>query len=205
MTAAPCLACGEAGAQDRIQPLVVTQGDPTRTIPDRRMVCDHGGTISYVGAQISKHALTVAAAVRETDGLLSPDELRRIRARYRLRQVDLEQMLAIGPKIWTSWTSWERGKVAQSKAADTLIPLLGEDPDVARRPIEQAGIDTPEGAAALAGLEAEAKRMGRARLRVEFRQLQGGDMERLADRLVDRAFELGRQMRQRAAERAEAA
>lgn len=188
MTAERCLACGATAVTERVEPLTVAEGEQTRTLQDRRMVCGACGTVSYAGAQISEHARAVAAAVREMAGLLPPEALRDLRERYRLRQTELERMLSVGPK---TWTRWERGKVPQGKAADTLIRLLTEDPDVTRRLMARAGIDNPEATAALDALEAEAARLGRETLRAEFPALLDGQTRAVADR----AFALGRAWR----------
>lgn len=199
-----CQNCGEAGIRERLVPLRVDHDRRFRTINDRQMFCEHCGNISYVGKQISDHELAVAAAIREMDGLLSAEELQRIRAKYRFRQTDMEQMLSTGPK---TWTRWERGKVPQSKATDKLIRLLADDPDVARRLMEQSGVNNPEAAATFSQIEEAAKRIGRALVRAEFRQIEGGDLylEGMADRVADKAFETARDVRRQAAVCAEAA
>ena len=203
MTAERCLACGEpSSVLEKVVPLKVESGGKSTVIQDRRMVCDKCGNVSYVGAQISEHERAAAAAIREIEGLLSADELQRIRAKYRLKQTDMEQMLSTGPK---TWTRWERGKVPQSKAADKLIRLIAEDPDVARRLMEQAGIDNPEASATFAQIEADAKLISRAAIRAELRRFQDGDIERVVDRAADAAFETVRDARRQAAARSEAA
>ncbi len=203
MTAERCVACGEpSSVLEKVVPLKVESGGKSTVIQDRRMVCDKCGNVSYVGAQISEHERAAAAAIREIEGLLSADELQRIRAKYRLKQTDMEQMLSTGPK---TWTRWERGKVPQSKAADKLIRLIAEDPDVARRLMEQAGIDNPEASATFAQIEADAKLISRAAIRAELRRFQDGDIERVVDRAADAAFETVRDARRQAAARSEAA
>jgi putative zinc finger/helix-turn-helix YgiT family protein len=108
------------------------------------MVCAACGNVSYRNTQISEHELAVASAIREMEGLLSPAELLSIRLKYRLKQTDMEQMLSTGPK---TWTRWERGKIPQSKAADQLIRLIADDPDIAHRLMVQAGINNAEATA----------------------------------------------------------
>jgi putative zinc finger/helix-turn-helix YgiT family protein len=201
MTANQCMACGEMAVQECVVPFTVKHGDQSRTIQDRQMVCEQCGNASYIGKQISEHEFAVAAAIREMDGLLSAQELFRIRAKYRLKQTDMEQMLSTGPK---TWTRWERGKVPQNKAADKLIRLMAEDPDVARRLMEQAGIDNPEAAAAFAEMDRYAKDIARALLRIELQQLQG-DVDGVADRVANKAFETVRNVRRQSATQVQAA
>ena len=203
MTAERCLACGEpSSVEEQVLPFKVESGGKSTVIQDRRMVCGSCGNVSYVGAQISEHERAVAAAIREMEALLSANELQHIRAKYRFKQTDMEQMLSTGPK---TWTRWERGKVPQSKAADKLIRLITEDPDVARRLMEQAGVVNPEASAMFAKIEADARRISRAAIHAELRRFHNADIEGVADRVADTAFETVRDARRQAAARSEAA
>ena len=190
-----CAACGEAALEQLVQPFKVEHDGDSRVIEDRRTVCQCCGNISYIGLQASEHELAVASAIREMDGLLSAAELQSIRLKYRLRQTDMEQMLSTGPK---TWTRWERGRVPQSKATDKLIRLIGEDPEVARRLMELAGVENSGAAAVFCEIEDNAKRLVRAQMRVELRSNYQADPDQLADRLADKAFEAARESRRNA-------
>lgn len=185
MTAERCVECGELSVHDRIVPINIEHEGQSRLIQDRRMVCGHCGNVSYIGAQISEHQRGVASAIRDMDGLLSAEALQQIRAKYRFKQTDMEQMLSTGAK---TWTRWERGKVPQSKAVDKLIRLIADDPYVARRLMEQAGIDNPEATEVFSRIEEDAKRVGRLLVRAELRRLQSGNPDDIADRIADAAF-----------------
>ena len=173
-----------------------------REIMDRRTVCRSCGQVSYVGAQISEHELAVAAAIRDIEGLLSATEIQNIRLKYRFKQTDMEQMLSTGPK---TWTRWERGKVPQSKAADKLIRLIGEDPEIASRLMEIAGVINPEAEAMFAQIELDAKRRNRVSIRAEMLDIFDASHEQLADRVADKAYELAKDARRGNAGRQEAA
>jgi len=178
-----CVACGKPTLTEQVVPFEFRHGQKHATIQDCQTVCGTCGTVSYVGEQASRHELAVAAKIREMDGLLSPDELRNIRLKYAFRQTDLEAMLSVGPK---TWTRWERGKVPQSKAADTLIRVLAANPGVARDLMEQAGIENPAASSIFAGLEADARRLATARLRADFSdRTTDADAGRLATRAVE--------------------
>jgi putative zinc finger/helix-turn-helix YgiT family protein len=176
-----CTNCGNATLSERIGSFVFSHGGKQAEITDHQTVCETCGTVSYVGEQISRHELAVAAKIREMDGLLSAEELRRIRLKYGFRQTDMEAMLSVGPK---TWTRWERGKVPQSKAADTLIRVLADDPEVARRLMEQSGIDNPAAAAVFAGIDEDTKRLAEANLRAQIgpwgRDMNVGDVAQRA-------------------------
>jgi putative zinc finger/helix-turn-helix YgiT family protein len=178
-----CAECGNATLTERTVPFEFHHGGKSATIEDVQTSCATCGNVSYIGTQISRHELAVAAKIREMDGLLSADELRRVRTKYAFRQTDLEAMLSVGPK---TWTRWERGKVPQSKAADTLIRVLAEDPEVARRLMEQSGVDNPAAAAVFASIDEDTRRFAADSLRAEIGDgLKGIDVGRVAARAVD--------------------
>jgi hypothetical protein len=114
----------------------------------------------------------------------------------------MEQMLSTGEK---TWTRWERGKVPQGKAADKLIRLIAEDPDVARRLMEQSGIDNQDAAAAFARIEEDARRLSRALVRAEIRHLQDGETNMITEKVAEKVFEAARDIRRQAAAEASAA
>jgi len=178
-----CVVCGNATLTAQTASFVVVHGGHQANIEDLRTVCTSCGNVSYIGEQASRHELAVAAKIREMEGLLSAEELRRIRLKYAFRQTDLEAMLSIGPK---TWTRWERGKVPQSKAADTLIRVLAEDPEVARRLMEQAGIDNGAAAEVFARIDEDTRRLAVASLRAQIGAgLPDADVGRVAARAID--------------------
>ena len=178
-----CAECGNPSLTEQGAPFAFVHAGKPATIEDRQTRCTACGNVSYVGDQISRHELAVAAKIRELDGLLSAEELRRIRLKYALRQTDLEAMLSVGPK---TWTRWERGKIPQSKAADTLIRVLAENPEVARRLMEQARVDNPAATAVFAAIDEAARRVAIASLRAEIGDRPTDvDIDRIAARAVD--------------------
>lgn len=197
-----CLACGAAAVEERVAPFVVEHDGKTTTIQDRHMVCAACENISYRGAQASEHERAVAAALRQMQGLLSPEELSRIRAKYRLKQTDMESMLSTGPK---TWTRWERGKITQSRATDKLIRAIADDPDLARRLMVDAGVVNPEAEAVFAQIERDEKILARTLLMAELREQLGAQAAQITDVVADKVFETARNARRQVASHAEAA
>jgi putative zinc finger/helix-turn-helix YgiT family protein len=183
---------------ERVFPFVFSHGGKQAVIDDHQTVCGACGTVSYAGEQISRHELAVAAKIRELDGLLSAEDLRCIRLKYAFRQIDMELMLSVGPK---TWTRWERGKVPQSKAADTLIRVLADDPEVARRLMLQSGIENPAAAAVFEQIDEDTKRLATANLQARIgaslsRDMSVGDV---ASRAIDAVREVRREKGAKAA------
>jgi putative zinc finger/helix-turn-helix YgiT family protein len=177
-----CTACGKGGLTEQVVPFVFFHGGKENVIEDQQTVCTSCGTVSYVGEQITRHELAVAAKIREMDGLLSAEDLRRIRLQYAFRQTDLEAMLSVGPK---TWTRWERGKVPQSKAADTLIRVIADDPEVARRLMLQAGVDNPAALEVFAAIDEDTQQCARANLRAQIGPwVSGMNVDELTQRAI---------------------
>ncbi len=60
-------------------------------------------------------------------GLLSPDEIKQIRAKTGLSAVEMAQILGAGDK---SYTRWENGKSIQNKSTDTLLRVVDQHPEM---------------------------------------------------------------------------
>jgi HTH-type transcriptional regulator/antitoxin MqsA len=78
-----------------------------------------------VASQVQGEA---ARRLRRARGLLSPDEIRAIRATLHVSQAGLERLLGTGPK---TVVRWEKGTVFQSATADRLLRLLAARPELA--------------------------------------------------------------------------
>lgn len=60
-------------------------------------------------------------------GLLTPAEIRRVRRKTGLSAVELSRTLGVGEK---TYTRWENGRSLQTRAMDTLIRLIDQNPEV---------------------------------------------------------------------------
>jgi HTH-type transcriptional regulator / antitoxin MqsA len=71
---------------------------------------------------------TASTVIRDAEGLLHSEEIKRIRKKFRLSQPQMEKVIGTGPK---TYGRWERGTVFQSKTVDRLLRILDKYPDVA--------------------------------------------------------------------------
>jgi HTH-type transcriptional regulator/antitoxin MqsA len=65
--------------------------------------------------------------LRQARGLMTPDEIRALRATLCVSQAELERLLGTGPK---TVVRWEKGTVFQSATADRLMRLLAAKPEL---------------------------------------------------------------------------
>jgi HTH-type transcriptional regulator/antitoxin MqsA len=78
--------------------------------------------------KVSDRALTRLKA--EAEGLLSPEEIRRIRKKLGLSQVRAGELIGGGPR---AFQKYEAGDLAPSRAANTALILLDQDPSALRQ------------------------------------------------------------------------
>lgn len=83
----------------------------------------------YLGIDEMERVQKAAASqMRESHGLLQPDDIRALRASLGLSQTGLEGLLGVGAK---TVVRWEKGTVFQSATADRLMRLLRVMPEIA--------------------------------------------------------------------------
>lgn len=119
-----CFECDGAVSVTR-QRRTIRIGRRSATVEDEFFQCANCGLEFQTPAQMDATQQRAVDRIREDEGLLSSDEIRSIRAQYRLTQVQLERLLGAGPK---TVVRWERGTVFQQKSTDTLLRLLREVP-----------------------------------------------------------------------------
>ncbi|UCH86457.1 MAG: type II toxin-antitoxin system MqsA family antitoxin, partial [Dehalococcoidia bacterium] len=132
-----CAVCGELSAALVREEKAVSIGQRSTVVEDEHLCCDSCGSEYATPEQMEQTQQRAVAAIRAEEGLLTPEEILRIRRKYGLSQAELEALLRTGPK---TVVRWERGTVFQSAAADTLLRLLDRDPNVARTLAQIAGL-----------------------------------------------------------------
>lgn len=115
-----CLTC-EAEASVIRELREVTIGRRTVSIEEEFFRCVTCGEEFFLPEQMDRSQRLAVDKIREQDGLLTPEEIKRIRRKYAVTQTELETVLGIGPK---TVVRWERGTVCQGRAVDTLLRTL---------------------------------------------------------------------------------
>jgi len=131
-----CYLCGSTARLVQ-EPREIPMGSRRVTIDDEFYRCPECGETFTVGTMGDETLRRAAAAVRREDSLLTPDEIREIRAMYGLTQASLERLIGSGEK---TVVRWERGSVAQNATADTLLRVLRDHPEVVAKLAEQRGV-----------------------------------------------------------------
>jgi HTH-type transcriptional regulator / antitoxin MqsA len=122
-----CPTCGSPDTHEITRERRVTMNGHEIVVPDDRGTqCDRCGEGFYTGAQARVADRKLVDARRRAEGLLTSDDIRRLRQTLRLSQVELEQAIGTGPK---TVVRWENGTAVQGKAADDVLRLIAFDPD----------------------------------------------------------------------------
>ncbi len=120
-----CPACGER-AEPVTRPRDVAVGRWSAVVDDEFCVCASCGEEFYLPGQVQSTLERAAASIREHKGLISPDRIRALRARYGLTQEQLERLLGVAPKMVVRW---ERGTVLPALAASRFLEVLESMPE----------------------------------------------------------------------------
>ena len=142
-----CAACG--GAVEVSTDAVATE---LRGVTMHIDGVEHGRCMACGELYLTLEAATAvqieaARRLRRERGLLTPDEIRALRATLGLSQAGFERLLGTGPK---TVVRWEKGTVFQSATADRLMRLLAARPELA------ALLERDEGGREAEGPEASA-------------------------------------------------
>lgn len=128
MAAKKCPLCGQ-------QTLVEMQGEyrmePPPNIPGGVIIIPDASWLhcESCGEDILSHELDTAIGGERYRrlGLLTPDDIRRVRGKTGLSAVDMSHLLGVGEK---TYTRWENGRSLQTKASDTLIRLIDRNAEM---------------------------------------------------------------------------
>jgi HTH-type transcriptional regulator/antitoxin MqsA len=108
--------------------------DPPESVPGGTMILSDATweECSACGEQILSPELN-ARVEREAAkrwGLLQPEEIKDIRTRLGLTQVQMAELLGVGEK---TYTRWEGGKSYHNTSSDNLIRLVAQSPELFAR------------------------------------------------------------------------
>ena len=124
MTNPTCPETGQPMARE-VRPMTITYKGRQASLEMPGWYCDASGESIHTGEdmKVSDRALNRLKA--EVEGLLAPDEVRRIRKRLHLTQKDAGRLIGGGPN---AFQKYESGDVVVSHAVMSALLLLDRDP-----------------------------------------------------------------------------
>lgn len=131
-----CYLC-ESEAHVVREPREVSTATRKIVIEDEFYRCTECGETYYTGDMADASFRRAAEALRAADGLMQPEDIAEIRARYGWSPTDLERVLEARSG---AVVRWERGTVAQDKMADILLRTLRDHPDIAAEMARERGV-----------------------------------------------------------------
>ena len=111
--------------QRGVRPLTLTYKGESITVdmPGWYSDASDEGILTGIDMKVSDRALNRLKA--RTEGLLEPEEIRRIRKKLRLSQVEAGEMIGGGPR---AFQKYEAGDLLPSRAISSALVLLDHDP-----------------------------------------------------------------------------
>jgi HTH-type transcriptional regulator / antitoxin MqsA len=120
-----CPRCGTTMKEARGSLRTPVSGDDLAVPNVPHFKCAKCGEQVLTYTQARRFEEDAVALYRKKHGLLSGDEIRAIRERSRLTQLELARLLRLGPN---TISRWEAGRNVQSAALDVLLRLLRDLP-----------------------------------------------------------------------------
>ncbi len=120
--------CPETGApmSRGVRPITLTYKDQSLTFDMPGWYCDQSEESIHTGEdmKVSDRMLNLLKA--RTEGLLEPDQIRRIRKKLRLSQESAGTLIGGGPR---AFQKYESGDLLPSRAICSALLLLDHDPE----------------------------------------------------------------------------
>jgi HTH-type transcriptional regulator/antitoxin MqsA len=107
------------------RPMALTYKGETITFDMPGWYCDTSDESIHTGADMKLSDRMLNRLKARADGLLEPDEIRRIRRKLGLTQVDAGQIIGGGPR---AFQKYETGDLLPSRAISSALALLDHDP-----------------------------------------------------------------------------
>lgn len=140
MTMTNCMICGEGHLTTRTGVQDVEYRGHHGDIPYHYLACDTCGSETAGDVELRENKRAMTDFKRSVDGLLTGAEIRNVRLRHQLTQVQAANLFGGGP---VAFSKYEAGDVTQSGAMDKLLRVFDLSGD-ARQLIEQMSICTSQ-------------------------------------------------------------
>jgi len=108
-----------------LRPVTLTYKGENLTFDLAGWYCDKCGESVHVERDLKDSDRMLNRLKARTDGLLSPEEIRRIRRRLGLSQAEAGELVGGGPR---AFQKYEAGDLLPSRAISSALTLLNRDP-----------------------------------------------------------------------------
>lgn len=140
MTMTKCVICGEGQLHARSGMQDVSYREHNGQIPYAYLECDLCGSETAGPIELRQNKRAMTDFKRSVDGLLTGAEIRQVRQRHSLTQVQAAGLFGGGP---VAFSKYEAGDVTQSEAMDRLLRVFDMSQN-ARQIIEQMSVCTQQ-------------------------------------------------------------
>jgi len=119
--------CPETGAPmyRGVRPITLTYKSESITFDMPGWYCDQSDESIHTGEDMKVSDRMLNRLKARSEGLLEPEEIRRIRKRLHISQEAAGLMIGGGPR---AFQKYESGDLLPSRAASSALALLGHDP-----------------------------------------------------------------------------
>ena len=135
-----CPICGEGLLTLHVEEETVEYKGVARSISSQYKVCGSCGSEQADMDDLRANKRAMQAFKKEVDGLLTGEEVRRVRERLGLTQAGAANLFGGGP---VAFSKYESDDVSQSEAMDKLLRVADAFPMVFRYLRELAGVEQP--------------------------------------------------------------
>jgi HTH-type transcriptional regulator/antitoxin MqsA len=108
-----------------VRPMTLTYKGESITFDMPGWYCDASEESTHTGADMKVSDRMLNRLKARTEGLLEPEEIRRIRRKLDLTQADAGQLIGGGPR---AFQKYETGDLLPSRAISSALTLLDHDP-----------------------------------------------------------------------------
>lgn len=132
-----CSLCGEGTLEELIENIEINYGGQTSVRCSLYSVCNSCGAETVTDAQLRENKRDTIRFRKDVDGLLSGEQIRKLRAHWRLTQAEAAKVFGGGP---VAFSKYENDDVAQSESMDKLLRVAGEVPEAFESLLAKAGV-----------------------------------------------------------------
>lgn len=132
-----CPVCGEGRLTDQSRLVAAIYKTKEGRVEDHFSICDACGTEQAGADHLRRNKRSMMAFRKEVDGLLTGEQIRGLRQRWRISQKQAAKLFGGGP---IAFSKYENNDVAQSEPMDLLLRVANAVPEAFQWLKQNAGL-----------------------------------------------------------------